>query len=81
MNTGELIPVKMTYGNSYYYNVHYQYIDKMLDQIAPMLASEFGMKLKRKENTGLGEEYIAQGQDENGIGVGNILEIFDSFNY
>lgn len=67
--------------STYYTNIHYHYIENIIDRMIPLLSESFGLKPRRKESTGLGEEYIAQGQDENGIGVGNILEIFDSFNY
>ena len=55
-----------------YVNIHYQYIDKMLDTIAPLIASEFGMTLKRKVNTGLQEEYEWQNEQD-------AVEMFDSF--
>lgn len=39
-----------------YLNVHYQYIDKICDEISEIIAAEFGMKLGRKKDTGLAEE-------------------------
>lgn len=44
-----------------YENTHYQYIEKMLNNfILDQLASEFGLKRKRTESTGLEEEYNLQ---------------------
>ena len=59
-----------------YVNIHYQYIDQMLDVIAPMIASEFGMTFKRKVNTGLQEEYQWQNDQDNNW----FFDMFDSFN-
>ena len=36
--------------------MHYQYIDKICDEISEIIAAEFGMKLGRKKDTGLAEE-------------------------
>ena len=47
-----------------YVNIHYQYIDKMLDQIMPLIALEFGGKLKRKQSSGLLEEFELQEQED-----------------
>lgn len=58
-----------------YVNIHYQYIDKMLDNIAPTLANEFQMKLARKQDTGLIEEFAFQ----EGTDVDTIMSIFGSF--
>ena len=59
-----------------YLNEHYQYIEKMLDRIAPTIAIEFNMKLKRVEKTGLEEELAMEwGED-----TSTILDIFNSFN-
>ena len=58
-----------------YVNIHYQYIDKMLEVIAPILADEYGMKLKSARNTDLGEEYeLQQNQD-----IEEMLDILNSF--
>ena len=62
---------------NYYANIHFHYIDRILDSTLPFIAKEFGLKMRRKEDTGLTEEYLTQ---ENDV-IGNILNIFDSFNY
>lgn len=64
-----------------YYNIHYQYIDKMLDNgIVNQLALDYGMKLKRKENAGLYEEFSLQENQEQGFDeIGNMLSILSSF--
>lgn len=62
-----------------YLNVHYNYIDNMLNMspygIADTLASEFNMKKMRVVDTGLGEDYQAQ---EHGT-YENIIDIINSF--
>lgn len=49
--------VKINKSANNYKNIHYQYIDRTLDLIMPLLAQEFGGKLLRKQNTGLEEDY------------------------
>lgn len=58
-----------------YLNVHYQYIEKMLNIITLELASEFNLKKARVEKTGLEEELAM----EWGESVETILDIFRSF--
>ena len=59
---------------SAYQNVHYMYIENILDSgILELLANEFGMTLKRKSNTGLREEYALQ------EGFSGLQDIIDSF--
>lgn len=59
-----------------YLNVHYQYIENMLnDTVLDTLALEFGLKRARTEITGL-EEELAMEWDED---VSTILDIFNSF--
>lgn len=58
-----------------YLNEHYQYIEKMLDIITQELATEFGLKLKRVEKTGLEEELAM----EWGESVETVMDIFHSF--
>ena len=41
-----------------YLNTHYKYIDRMLNEIAPIIASEFGMTFKGTSGLGLGEEFL-----------------------
>ena len=59
-----------------YLNTHYKYIENILDNdVIYRLASEFGMKLGRKQDTGLIDEFAMQ-QDTS---VENIIDIFGSF--
>ena len=67
-----------------YENVHYKYIDKILDTCVPYIADYFELKLKRKVDTGMEEEYSEQyKQDNQNLNVGNwnldILNIMESF--
>lgn len=62
-----------------YVNTNYQYIDRILDATMPYLASEFNMRIMRKVDTGLEEEYNLQQQEELNERF-EILDIFDSFN-
>lgn len=59
-----------------YLNEHYQYIEKMLDNVVlDTIALEFGLKRARTEKTGLEEELAMEwGED-----VSTILDIFQSF--
>ena len=62
-----------------YVNVHYQYIDRILDAVVPYLAQEFGMRAMRKQDYGLEEEYNYQlGQEsEERFGILDILNSFE----
>ena len=51
-----------------YLNIHYGYIDRINEEIAPMIAREYGLKLSFIKSTGLQEEYDMQ-----------FLDIFSSF--
>ena len=63
-----------------YVNIHYKYIDRILDNTLPWIATEFGMKLKRKQDTGLGEEMGLQAnQDDNLDFAGGLIDILNSF--
>jgi len=63
---------------NYYVNVHYKYIDKILDVIVPFIAHEFDLKPMRKQETSLEEEYKLQVHEETEE-VYNILNSLDSF--
>ena len=57
-----------------YQNIHDMYIERILDSgILNTIAEEQGLKLMRKSNTGLGEEYFAQ------QGEIDLTSIIDSF--
>lgn len=77
--------IKINVDANAYKNVHYHYIDKILDQVAPIIADYFEMKLGRKINTGLEEEYNEQYQeDKMNVANGNwdfdIIDTMNSFN-
>lgn len=59
-----------------YQNVHYRYIERILDSgILYTIAEEQGLKLMRKSNTGLAEEYLMQ----NDYQQSSLQDIIDSF--
>lgn len=61
-----------------YLNRHYKYIENILDgSVVDQLALEFSMKVGRKMDTGLGEEYSMQ---EESNYTTDIISILDSFN-
>ena len=57
-----------------YKNDHYRYIENIIDSINPILAQMFDMRLARKIDTGLAEEYFSQFEDT----PINILDIIGS---
>ena len=57
---------------NYYENTHYHYIEKMLEKITPILASEFGLKLGRTKLTSLEDDYEEQSN------MGLLTDILDS---
>lgn len=56
-----------------YVNIHYQYIDKILDEITPLVAAEYNMRLARKMKTSLESDYIEDREY-------SFFQMFDSFN-
>ena len=63
-----------------YNNVHYHYIDNILDQdVVFKLASVFGLKTFRKKNGGLAEEYMSEMGESNDELRQGILDTFFSF--
>lgn len=63
-----------------YLNEHYQYIDKTLDSIVQDLASAHGLKVMRKKNTGLGEDYFAQfDKEEDSDALNSFFDAFYTF--
>lgn len=59
-----------------YQNVHYRYIERILDSgILDTIAQEQDLKLMRKANTGLAEEYLMQNDYEQS----SLQDIIDSF--
>lgn len=60
-----------------YQNVHYMYIERILDSgILDTIAQEQDLKLMRKKDTGLGEEYLEQEGVNN---IADLQDIIDSF--
>lgn len=78
---GIAIPVMANMQADYYANIHYQYIEKMLDNgIVDTLAAEFGLRRLRKQDTGLQEEYLMQeSMDYGRDNASSIIDIFNSF--
>lgn len=73
---------KLNQDSTYYYNKHYKYIERILDQTLPFIAQDFGLKMQRTVITGLEEDYIAQEQETmaHDYSEGDtILNILDSF--
>ena len=58
-----------------YQNVHYKYIEKTMDAYLPFIATQFGLKQGRTENSGLAEELALDW----GESVDTVLDIFGSF--
>ena len=61
---------KLNADANYYYNKHYKYIDRILDAIIPYVAQQNGLRVMRKKETSLEDDYNQQ----------DIVSIFDSFN-
>ena len=61
-----------------YRNIHYRYIENVLENdVNQKLCDEFGLKMKRKENTGFGEEYSLQEESNYTLDMVGILNSFD----
>lgn len=58
-----------------YVNIHYHYIDRILDNILPYIAQMYGMKMARKQDSGLSEEYAMQQT----MDIDNVVDILNSF--
>ena len=59
---------------NYYQNVHYQYIERILNMTLPWIAQEYGLRMGRTEITGLESEYEQQQSDDR---IVNILGSFE----
>ena len=58
-----------------YQNVHYKYIEKTMDAYLPFIATQFGLRQGRTENSGLAEELALYW----GESIDTVLDIFGSF--
>lgn len=74
---------KVGYGGKVYYinkdansyrNIHYHYIENMLEKIVPVIATEYNLKVGRKKITDLSEEYEQQQLEDR---ISNILASFE----
>jgi len=73
---------KINENASTYVNIHYKYIDRILDNLLPWIAMELNMTLRRKQDTGIAEEYARQELETQAhiYSTGDdILDILDSF--
>lgn len=65
---------------NYYYNKHFQYIDRILDETITFIAQSYGLKMLRKQDSGLQEEYnLSNHTDTTSLSIENILDAFSSF--
>ena len=67
--------IKLNEGANQYLNMHYKYIDTILDDIMPIIANEYGLKMKRKQDSGLIDEFA----DQEGTDIQTVLNAFASF--
>ena len=74
---GQYYEDKRGVSNSYV-NIHFRYIDRILDATLPYIAQEFGLRAMRKKTNGLQEEYEMQ-QRADLEDRFSILEIMSSF--
>lgn len=66
---------RLTQSAPQYLNMHYQYIDNIVRQVAPIIAEKFGMKLGRVESSGLIDEFAEQ----EGTDIESVLGALESF--
>lgn len=76
--TNDKYQIDDRYNQNVYVNTHYKYIDRILDTITPWLAGEYGLKLSRKMDTGLQEEYKSQQNEELNERFGSIFDILNT---
>ena len=58
-----------------YVNIHYKYIDRILNETIPFIAQEFNLRPLRTKISGLGDEFAMQQEQD----IENITDILDSF--
>lgn len=71
--------VEDTTNVSAYVNIHYKYLDRILDAIVPYLAQEFGLRAMRKQDTGLKEEFEMQQNEDFEENYYSIYDTIESF--
>lgn len=59
-----------------YVNVHYRYLDKIADDVAPIIANEFGLKKMRTQSSGLGDEFVS---GDNITRLDDVVDILNTF--
>lgn len=69
--------VKINASANYYQNVHYRYIDKILDYSVPFIAQAYGLKALRKQDTGLELEFQEQQQQDQQDTILNAMYSFE----
>lgn len=63
-----------------YFNIHYHYIERILDAELPYIAGDFNLKQLKVQDTGLQEEWNMHQQSDMGfVSSMNILDIINSF--
>lgn len=50
--------------SSTYKNIHYKYIETMLEKVNPIVAQEYDLRLLRTQSTGLVDEYLSETEEE-----------------
>lgn len=71
--------VEDTTNVSAYVNIHYKYLDRILDAIVPYLAQDFGLRAMRKQDTGLKEEFEMQQNEDFEENYYSIYDTIESF--
>ena len=61
-----------------YKNIHYRYIENMLSEILPLLASEFNMKYVGTSSSGLQEEYFTDNLNVGVVGYDEMSQIISN---
>lgn len=61
---------------NYYKNIHYHYIERILDSALPWIAQSFNLKMRRTELTDLSSEFQEQSEQDM---TSKIMNIIDSF--
>jgi hypothetical protein len=64
--------------NSYRYNIHFGYIERILEEITPLIAQQFNARLIVRDSGSLGDldglEIVENGESNSNIGIDDIYE-------